>query len=676
MERLTKTPQLGTSLTAVVRRRLGADPWSLELVDQFLGTPRYERSFARSLLTLTKNRAEPWPLRKAAALMLEHQLLLAPDRELAQWCKELGAEHPAHARARMARLERIHAALRGRETTANALDDFLHISSRDCRVTLGRYVWSVDEVVAEIERQVRHSRGMAADAKYVHPDTDKEIAHHLQSLPRFEREIVLALLQGPVIRWVDDATPGEINSLVEYPLGSVVLVIKPPGSDVEIEIKRAGIRGPRPFDIKIWREGKRVPRSHHLQGGSMLHLLQWESCQSAFFSRLYRLVHGEDATMSRTLQLSSIYGIPSRVGELQPLDYFTQPAVFDRQYRHVHNDMHFISDILSMKDPRTLVVRTPKQNPIATAVRFLGVTRPAQAVQLGNSAFRLDKVAHYLASGGAAEYFRDGLKRHYNRQDARRFTDELLDEVLCVYQPPDVEYRTHRQYVRDAFRVSANRERATKNFLAVMEQTGRFWGTLYAAGGHTDGESFVGRNTGLRSVWEDGQWRIRITFMDNDGMQLIGQNLAWFHPRGTLADQRGDYNFVMGRNTKAVRMKGLLGFLQMIYRIDHAGRKRGLEVLRASMKDAFERTREALRSDAETRERFNSSYLDRLEFWHQTVAGHLATNRSKAKRNAWRRRTEETMVGLDYPDNLRDEHFSTLRRRSRLLNCLAFLYKT
>ena len=96
------------------------------------------------------------------------------------------------------------------------------------------------------------------------------------------------------MRWVAEATPGEINSLVEYPLGSVVLVIKPPGSDVEIEIKRAGIRGPRPFDVKIWRNGKRVPRSHHLQGGSMVHLLQWESCQSGFFSRVYRQVHGED----------------------------------------------------------------------------------------------------------------------------------------------------------------------------------------------------------------------------------------------------------------------------------------------------------------------------------------------------------------------------------------------
>ncbi len=695
MERLAKAPLLGEPLAAVVRRWLGDSPWSLALADEFLGTSGYSRPFAQSLAALSRNRAESWPMRRAAALMLEHQLLRIDERanrEQLFWLDELHVpsgdelrvegyrstsrrDVAGELRMRLGRLARVHDGIRGHDTTPEALGDFLSVAARDCRIIAGRYLWNPDDVVAEIERQIRRSRGIPADAKYVHPDTDKEILHQIERLPLMEREIVLRLMQGSMIRWVDAATPSEINSLVEYPLGSVVLVIKPPGSDLEIEIKRAGVRGPRPFDIKIWRDGKRVPRSHHLQGGSMTHLLSWESCQSGFFSRFYRLVHGQEASMSRTLQIANVFGIPSRVGELTTVEYFTRPDVFDREYRKVHADLHFISDILSMKDPRAPVKRTsvPK-NAVETAVRLLGVTRPAQAVQVGNSAFRLDKLAHYLDAGGPAEYF-GGLGRDYTPDDARRFADELLDEVLCVYQPPDAPYRTQRQYVAAALRVPANRQRARQNFLAVAGQIGRFWGTLYAAGGHTDGESFVGRNTGLRTVWENGAWRIRITFMDHDGMTLIGQNLAWFHPRGTLADQRGDHHFIFGRNTRAVRMKGALGFLQMIYRTGEAGRKEGVVTLKRAMKEAFDRTRESLRTDPEVRERFNTSFIDRLEFWHEMVSGYLQTNKSRAARARWRRKTEETMRALAYPDDLWQEHFSTLRRRSRLLNSLGFLYR-
>jgi hypothetical protein len=162
--------------------------------------------------------------------------------------------------------------------------------------------------------------------------------------------------------------------------------------------------------------------------------------------------------------------------------------------------------------------------------------------------------------------------------------------------------------------------------------------------------------------------------MDHDGMQLIGQNLAWFHPRGTLADQRGDHHFIFGRNTRAVRMKGALGFLAMIFRVNADGRKEGVATVKQAMKEAFDQTREALRSNTDVRERFNSSFIQRLEFWHEAVKGYLSTNRSRPARNRWRRQTEEAMHTLAYPDDLRQEHFSTLRRRSRLLNSLKFLY--
>ncbi|HEV7426716.1 MAG TPA: hypothetical protein VGQ46_10140, partial [Thermoanaerobaculia bacterium] len=226
MERLAKASLLGEPFAAVVRRRLGDDPWSLAVADEFLGMPGYGRSFALSLAELSRNGNEPWQLRKAAALMLENQLLrieAAAIREQLFWLDHLGLPSGEELRAegyrsaprrdltvefrrRLARNSRIHDRIDGYGTTAEAFDDFLSLASRECRIVTGRYLWSVEDVVDEIERQVRRSRGVPADAKFVHPDTDKEIHHQLERLPRFEREIVLHLMRGSVIRWVDDAT--------------------------------------------------------------------------------------------------------------------------------------------------------------------------------------------------------------------------------------------------------------------------------------------------------------------------------------------------------------------------------------------------------------------------------------------------------------------------------------
>ena len=50
---------------------------------------------------------------------------------------------------------------------------------------------------------------------------------------------------------------------------SAVVVVKPPGSDWEMEFKRAGTRGARLLDVITEREGREAPVSHRLFGGSL-----------------------------------------------------------------------------------------------------------------------------------------------------------------------------------------------------------------------------------------------------------------------------------------------------------------------------------------------------------------------------------------------------------------------
>jgi hypothetical protein len=71
----------------------------------------------------------------------------------------------------------------------------------------------------------------------------------------------------------------------------------------------------------------------------------------------------------------------------------------------------------------------------------------------------LDKVALYLSDDGPKSYFK-GLGVRYTKDDARRFADELLEEVLGVYRPPEVSYQSYRKYVAAALSAANNRARA------------------------------------------------------------------------------------------------------------------------------------------------------------------------------------------------------------------------
>src|SRR3954454_22085446 len=124
-----------------------------------------------------------------------------------------------------------------------------------------------EEVVARLQRHVRQTAAMpvAAIDDVAQNDTAAE-------LPEYERAILDLLRSTPTAYWVADATLSELNSLVEYPVGTVVLVVKPPGSHHEFEVKRVGRRGDHPLSVR-----SHVPASHRLDGGSMLSSLQWDA---------------------------------------------------------------------------------------------------------------------------------------------------------------------------------------------------------------------------------------------------------------------------------------------------------------------------------------------------------------------------------------------------------------
>src|SRR5207244_4032558 len=199
--------------------------------------------------------------------------------------------------------------------------------------------------------------------------------------------------------------------------------------DTEIEIKRAGRPRARPLVI---RRGRKIPKSHRLDGGSMHRHLVFEAKNSAFLSRVYREIHGVEAPICRTLAISRIVAD----GAIEAME-------------------------------------------------------PAQAIQLGTTSFRLDVIERYLRPRGGESFVarNSGLRKVW-QGGKWRVRVIFMDHDALSFASVGVEaFRPHapitnaeldaRQilgargelvYLRDIYRApAAVQRRGTEAFRAAMK---------------------------------------------------------------------------------------------------------------------------------------------------------------------------------------------------------------
>lgn len=651
-------------------------------------SPSYAREVALQLEAHARDAALRWPFRRVAALMLETMLLRIDDaKERRFWTARLGMTDPAElAREgyngrepleeqlwrRIRRFARIHRLPTAGRTSDRALLDYLRGADRECRLTLARHLFAIDEVIERMERFVRRSEGRPDPGR--HGQFASESKRAIESLPRLERSIAEHLARNSTIRWAAYATPSQLNSLVEFPIGTVVLTVKPPGSSHELEIKRAGRPNALPLDVVWARDNYIVPSSHHLDGGAMLQLLTFEAENSAFLSRVFREVHGFDASISRTLYLSTVYSIPTPDGgTADVLDYFTSRRIFGQWYDEMRLNMKRTVKTLAdyQKEPPV-----PHPNDLALTVDFLSRVKPAQAIQIGTTSYRLDRLEKYLLRKGPDRYFREGLHTDHDSDSDRRFTDELLDEILGIYEPPRVPWRSHTQYVAAAFRVPANRSRANRNYISVMSQLGQFWGTLLAMRGHTLGESFVARNSGLRTMWEDGQWQTRIVFMDHDSLSFASVGCQTYRPKNSVNNAAKDAKYILGGafNGKN-KVRGAHSYLQSIYHVGPGTARRGVAAFRAALKAAYLATQQAMRTNPALARLFRPAFLEKLSHWDELVASYLTLPRHRPTRDQWKSSHRASLIARGYTEEVAEEHVATVTRQAKFLRRMGYLYR-
>ena len=665
-----------------------------ELMDDFLARPSFDPSFCQKLIALGKQRKGiPWNLRRLAILILENQVLKVDPCDLKTFdsllvqlkLKSPGVDRPLtksvlkegysstdlrhfvpEFRRKLERLSRIHDNINGRRTSRAALLDFIDVSRQHCKLSLARYLFTPEEIVDEVMRQVQDSDGIKdldlSEPKFFQQEIDRAI----DLLPDYEAEILKRLGRTGRIYWVSERTSSRLNTLVEYPLHTVVLVIKPPGSEVEFEIKRAGLRGENSLDVVCHRNNYWVPPSHRLSGGTMQWLLRYETSAAITLNRAYRQVHGTDAPIPAYVARSSVYAIPTRNGEVRIMDYFTDRRRFGARFEQMRAAMTESVGAFANEGHGRL---PDLPDGLGLTAQFIGQVTPGQSILTGTSAYRLDKLDSYLAKAGAERFFKAGLRVRYSADEARQFADTILDEILGVYHPPKVRYRSHQQYVAAAFSVAANRERADEIYLSLVDQIARFWGTLLSLRVHTRGESFVARNVGLKSYWESGEWKVKIIFMDHDAVTDHCYFDHFFYADSAIPTMALDESYIWGRNPRHFPGSDL-GYLHRIYRIGKTVDKKGDEIARRSLKEAYAKTRSALQTNQHLRSMFHKRFLHRLLDWDIFVNGYLNNGD-----DGWKEKMIERFTAHKYKPGALERMSETVEKNRTFLEKYAFLFE-
>ncbi|HKO54516.1 MAG TPA: hypothetical protein VJ276_01485 [Thermoanaerobaculia bacterium] len=667
------------------------------LLDRLMSETAPDRLLTAELTAIARGRRDAggppsWELRRIACLALETQFLRIRDRaDLLLFLRGLGLADKrgvrvrarvleeghstadvdgfaAELRRRIERFAWIHDALATR--AEHAAGDFLHLAQHECLLSLGRYCFTPRQVVRRILPRVCITRGLP-HMPPVNPFNLNEARAAMQRLPRYEREIAELLMREPVIYWVADATPSGIHSLIEYPVGTIALVVKPPGSDLEIEIKRAGTRGERTVDCRYRREGSEfaLPSFHHYYGGSIGRLLRWELSEGSCLTHLHRMAYGTEAPTANMVGLSSVLEIPTPRGDVSVVSYFGSREGYGPGFDEMRDDMRRAVPRLGKMPMPMPEVDT---GGYGLTGKWIALTSPEQAVIVDTSSFRIERLAAYLASDGDAAYFERGLGVTHSPDDARRFADALFIEVLGSYTPPSARERSWAEYLDAAF--AANRERANEVFVDVMSQLGAYMGFFCAFRAASIGESFVPRNVGLRGVFRDGAWTVRVIFMDHDSVSMAGRDYAACNANYFLDSICSDLTHAVGGAMPSGFIPGSVGALKKIYRVDVETAREGMRALKRALRERYHAGLQALERP-EIKQLFTARFLREHPEWDAAVRSMIAIWYDEARLETWEEETRSRLLESGYEPIRIDELIEGLLAHRLLLPWFAFLYR-
>lgn len=332
--------------------------------------------------------------------------------------------------------------------------------------------------------------------------------------------------------------------------------------------------------------------------------------------------------MSRIVHVTRVIDVPGPRGDMSLVSYFGRAECYGDGYAEMREAM--ARAVPCLQEVRLPMPPGPDIGGFGLTGKWISVTAPEQAVVVNTSSFRIDRLAAYLAADGLGAYF------DLPPDDARRFADMLLSEVLPAYAPPRVDYRTWADYLDAAFAVPENRRAADEAYVDVLRQFGDYYGFFCAVRAGSRGESFVARNVGLRRVFRDGAWRVQTIFMDHDAIVIAGRDYTYCDAEDFLDRTFHDLTHMLGGTVRGY-VPGCAGALKAIYRVGPAAAAEALRALKTAFRARYEAGQDAIEKNDALRSLFRKEFPPHMRALDDVVRHFLAARRRNVPLANWRR---------------------------------------
>jgi hypothetical protein len=180
---------------------------------------------------------------------------------------------------------------------------------------------------------------------------------------------------------------------------------------------------------------------------------------------------------------------------------------------------------------------------------------------------------------------------------------------------------------------------------------------------------------GLKSYWEDGEWTVRIIFMDHDALSIPGPGDHIFYVSGALPCMKIDERHIWDRSTPERFSTSEVGYLQSIYRIgkEVAAQSQALE--EAESREAYKKTQHELLTNPKLQPLFSRRFIERLLDWDAVVDGYVQIKHNKLRAAPWKRKMRRTLDAKGYKSVTLDCYLEFIENHWDLLKPYLYLYQ-
>lgn len=698
------------------------NPLAIEIIEKLVSNNKYSDEFVSQLLKIMMDPSLGWCVRQLASMALEVQILhlnlkskrrynrlinilielnvLKKDKDKVGFIDKDGlakSGYPvndvkAFVNSLIKRIrsqEYLYRRICTENRKSSDLGDFIYRSKQDDKHALFRFAVNAEQLLQQIKKQTNQvpkdtDEGETAGiAEYGYLPSRSLI---LNSLPPLERALVERIIAGKDVLLISPETPSDFNYLVTHPytyfyahepdkpLETRVILIRTPGTSIEMQIKGSGIHGKNPFDIGyLIKYNKNLPvvvRTHVLGGGADFRSILGEYETGLRFAKIYYQTYGKLPDMVLPIDIWGFKSVRIGAKEVNFMEYFSNPKYWGKK------------NFKKLKQ-RVREVASVWLDGYKSSWSFKKVLREllkefcfGQLLYVRTTAFRLKTLAKYLFETGPDVYFREIGKSSYTEDDARRMADTLIEEILGEYVPPDIAFTTCPLYKKAAINDFRNKKRAGEIYKDLMKQMGQYWGAILGIGGTTDGYGFYDTNIGIKRVWENSEWKVKLVFHDLDSYYIPDERINVFRPTAFMRCFQKDARAI--ESPTEATMKSLIDprtQIANLYEVDENTRREGLAIFEREVRMAFQKTFATIKDDTSLSDIVKAGYVETFEAWVKAVQSFLEMkNMDALSKKEWEKKTMRDLRKIGLKGRVRREYINSIIKNADFLRKHRFIF--